>query len=276
MVLFILVSAWLIICLPIALSFILLIVFRHIFRKVTVKLSYLELILIIGSALFILGLLVYVTNHNNTFLAWLYRNPVISLSWRFAIAFLVGVPISIAIRKYPESQPGFRSKPKSIIVLFSLLVCGIGTSLSPLVFLGFGQQLIFGYLQSMIYNPWQIIFPILLAISLHFYFLKPILNRSNRYRRRLFSATLIIWITGILFLSTATVLYLKPNRYQDSDANWLKNYLSNKYGTTITYETLHENSPPLIMVKEQPVPASIVFKYLTFGETAIDCGALND
>jgi hypothetical protein len=264
------------IILPLSLSFILLVVFRHIVRKVKVKLSYLELILTIGSALFILGIIVYVSNHNNSLLARLYQNPGIYLSWRFAIAFLIGVPISIAIRKYPESQPGIRSKPTSKIILFALLIFFIGLLLLPLVFFSFGQQMIFGYLQSIRYNPWQIILPILLAIGLHFYFLKSIINRSNRYRRGLFSATLIIWIIGILFLSTATVLYLRPNRYHYSNPNWQVDYLSKKYATVITYEKLHSNPQSLQIAVEQPVSTSIVFKYLTFGEKAIDYSALND
>jgi hypothetical protein len=265
-----------VIFLPLALSFILLKVFRHIGRRVAVKLSYLEVILTIASALIILGIIVYVSNHDNVLLAWLYQNPGIYLSWRFAIAFLVGVPISIAIRKYPESQPGIRSKPRSKIILFSLLILFIGILLLPPVFFSFAQQLIFGYLQSMRYNPWQIALPILFAIGLHFYFLKSLLVKSTQYRRILFSTTLIVWIIGVLFLSTATILYLKPNRYHYSNPNWQVDYLSEKYATTITYEKLHENPQSLKIALDLPVTSSIAFKYLTFGEKAVDCSALND
>lgn len=262
--------------LPLALSFILLVIFCHIGRKVAVKLSKLEIILTFCSALFILIIIGYVLIHDNSLISWVYRNSGLYLSWRFAIAFLIGVPISIAIRKYPDNKPAFSSKSKLNIVLFSLLILFIGILLLPIVFISFGKQLIFGYLQSMLYNPLQIVIPIILAIGLHFYFLKPILAKSNQYRQLLFSTTLIIWITGILFLSTSSLLFLRPTRYENLGCNWIKDYLSQKYAIKITYEKLDSYPQPLKIVKDQPIPSAVVFKYLTFGEKAIDYSSLND
>ncbi|MDI6784507.1 MAG: hypothetical protein QME64_10490 [bacterium] len=52
--------------------------------------------------------------------------------------------------------------------------------------------------------------------------------------------------------------------------------MSKKYRVIITDEKLASYPKPMKVAQEQPISSGLVFKYLTFGEKAVDYSALND
>lgn len=253
----------------ISISLILLKLFRYIGRKS--NLSKPEKIVAGNSVFFILGIIVLVLFQYDNYPGWIYRNPIIYFSWRFAIAFLIGLPIMIAIRKYPETIPKLSWKTIGYNILFGLLIVCFAALLLPIVFFCSAYQFMFGYLPAIQYNPIQILIPLIAAIGLHYYYLKPVLHKATLLRKILFSSALILWIIGIMLMLTTPIIYLKPTNY-----NWYTEYLRQKYGVRFTHRELVSYPKPIKIVQEQLAPAGLVIKYLTFGEKAVDYSALND
>jgi hypothetical protein len=144
--------------------------------------------------------------------------------------------------------------------------------LVPLAFYGTVYLVMFGYFQSILHNPWQVLVPFLLAISVHLYFSRSALRHYSR-RRRISYCTWLPFVAALLLCAvTFPVIFLPPVSY-----DWCAEYLSAKYGLegTILYhmETLPK---PLAIVHDQPPPAGFVVEYLVFGEPAVDYSAMND
>ncbi|MDI6784508.1 MAG: hypothetical protein QME64_10495 [bacterium] len=77
----------------------------------------------------------------------------------------------------------------------------------------------------------------------------------------------------ILAFITSPIHLIHPQTYNDK---WFRAYLSQKYGIDAHPDVFEKSPYPIPVVKNQPTPAGLVFKYLMFGERAVDYGSMID
>jgi len=195
---------------------------------------------------------------------FLYRNPVCSMLFRFALAYLVGIPVVLVFQTEKEGDRKRRVAKISLGVA-TLVVLGVSGYMSYF-------HVLFGYVPSVVINPWQVLVPLALAILVHLLLsLSPLADYSRR-RRSFFLIGFPIALLMTLWLVTWPVNLCGPGEYY-----WLDSHLSSKYGVEkgLTHGFLDGPDAPVV-VNEQPAPFGLVLRYLVFGERAVDHSAILD
>jgi len=195
---------------------------------------------------------------------FLYRNPVCSMLFRFALAYLVGVPVVLVFQTEKEGDRKRRAAKMSLGAA-TLIVLGVSAYMSYF-------HVLFGYVPSVVINPWQVLVPLTLAILVHMLFSQSLLPKYSHKRRILFLVGFPLALMMTLWLVTWPVNLCGPGEYY-----WLDSYLSSKYGVEkgLTHGFLDGPDAPVV-VNEQPAPFGLVLRYLVFGERAVDDRAIFD
>ncbi len=200
----------------------------------------------------------------------LYRNSLWSMVFRFALAYLVGIPIVFVFRMEKEhvldGPVQKRRLLKAMLALETLVL------VSALACMAFSCHLLFGYYPSMLINPWQVLIPLALAILVHLLFAVRLLSKYTIRRRVCYLVAFPVALVVTLWLVTWPVTLCGPHNYY-----WLGRYLSSKYATEGRYPHRFLDGPDAPAVaSEQPTPFGLAVRYLVFGERAVDHSAIFD
>jgi hypothetical protein len=141
-------------------------------------LTKLEWKIVFASGLFIIIVIAIVLLGHNSRISWVYRSPLFYLPFRFAIVYLIGIPIFIAVRNNVLISDQ-TAKKKAILygfiitVLITLMLLRLPKLNILALIIYFGAfQLMFGYFPAIYHNPIQIILPFAIAVGVHLYFYK--------------------------------------------------------------------------------------------------------
>jgi len=198
---------------------------------------------------------------------FLYRNPVYYVPFRFAVTYLLGVPIALALRTRNLRWP--RATDQRLETALLIAVTFIATAL--LAFMSLAHT-VFGYVPSFLINPRQVIIPSVLAILVHLVFSIALLRDYSRRRRILSIMALPVAVALCLWLVTWPV-NLWGFRYHRQ----LGTYLSSKYGLDHSNPHRFLDGPDApVVVNEQVAPFAMILRYLVFGERAVDHSAIFD
>jgi len=227
------------------------------------KFSKTERYLSLGTLSYIILMLILVLLTHNSRLPWLYRNPIFYLPWQFAMVYLIALPI---VQRFKETKS---INLKMIIFFIAMII------LLPLLShilrarnINFYTLTIFmGYVTVIYKNPWQVFLPMIIAIGLQLFLLRKYILKRTIIYRSIAIIVIPIWIfLAISSISTST-LFIYPSIF---NYQWFQPYISQKYGVNAHPDVFEPKSKPISIVKDQPTPAGLTFKYLLFGEKAID------
>jgi hypothetical protein len=251
--------------------------YRIVIRKEK-GLSLFESKLAISAGLFIVIVIAIILVGHKTSISWIYRNPIFYLPFRFAIVYLIGIPIFLAARSSAQMQNKTAWKKVILYGLIISIVLTIGLIkypsfgsailiIYPLVF-----QAMFGILPALYHNPIQMLIPFAIAIGVHLYFYNTRYLQSFKPKDIFYTIPLyIVVISFFLIIFTAPIIFLPPTNY-----DWFRDYLNQKYGVAIQYGNLTQFPQPLHIVNDIKPPTGLVCKYLVFGEKAVDYSAMTD
>lgn len=217
---------------------------------------YLALILI-SYVILIFGLVLL---SHNLKVSWIYRSPILYLPWRFAIAYLISIPIVQSIKE--KQYNDLKIYVISGIILFLIL-------LPPFMGLIMSYSIIsvVGYFEVIHHNPWQVFIPMAAAIITQLWFFrKVVLQRKVISRIFLLIEIPVLIILVFVPISTST-LFIRPAAL---NYKWFQPYISQKYGIDAHPDVFDDMPKPIIVVKDPPTPAGLTIKYLIYGEKAID------
>jgi len=200
----------------------------------------------------------------------LYRNPLWSMVFRFALAYLVAIPVVVVFRMKKEQvidgPVPKRHLLKAMLALQTFVVVGASACMA------FSCHLLLGYYPSMLVNPWQVLIPLALAILVHLLFSVRLLSKCTIGRRVFYVVALPAAAVVTLCLVTWPVTLCGPHNYY-----WLGRYLSSKYATEGRYPHRFLDGPDAPAVaEEQLTPFGLAVRYLVFGERAVDHSAIFD
>jgi hypothetical protein len=214
-------------------------------------------LILVAYVILIIGLVLI--SHNSK-MSWIYRSPIINLPWRFAIVYLISIPIIQAIKE--QQYLDLKIYVISGIILMLLLlppVTGFTMFYSITLFLG--------YFEVILYNPWQVFIPMVMAIIIQLWFFRKVAIKQSVIRRVMLIIGISIWtIMVIVPISTAT-LFMHPAVL---NYKWFQPYISQKYGIDAHPDVFEHSTKPIDIVNDQPTPAGLKIKYLMYGEKAID------
>jgi HEAT repeat protein len=202
---------------------------------------------------------------------FLHRNPVCPMLFRFSLAYLAGIPVVLVFQTEKEgdlkpAQPNRKRRAAKISLGVATLI-----ALCVSAYMSYFHVL-FGYVPSVVINPWHVIVPLTLAILVHLLLSLSSLAEYSRRHRILFLVGFPLALIMTLWLVTWPVNLCGPGEYY-----WLDSYLSSKYGVEkgLTHGFLDGSDAPVV-VNEQPAPFGLVLRYFVFGERAVDHSAIFD
>ncbi|MFB3895077.1 MAG: hypothetical protein ACE14V_02125 [bacterium] len=223
---------------------------------------YLTLVLI-GYVILVLGLVL--VSHNSN-LAWVYRNPILSILWRFAVAYLIAIPIIHAVKENQFLDTKLYLTAGIILILIIL---------PPLtgIIMYYAINSFLGYFEVMLYNPWQVLIPISAAIIGQLWLIRKEAIPRRLIHRILLFLGISIWILFVLVPISTSTLFIPPDIM---NYRWFQPYISQKYGVKAQSDIFEDAPQPIYIVNDQPTPAGLKLKYLFYGEKAIDCFSMID
>lgn len=212
---------------------------------------------LVGYVILMLGLLLV---SHNAILSWIYRNPILSLLWRFAVAYLIAIPIIQAVKEkqYLHLQ--------TYIIAGIILIIILLPPFSRFIML-FSIVSFVGCLEVISHNLWQVLIPIATVIILQVWLFRKVAVQRGLISRLLLPIIIPIWILFVLLSISTSTLFIPPDilNYQ-----WFKPYISLKYGIDAHPDVFEDAKQPILIVSDQPTPVGLKLKYLFYGEKAID------